>query len=677
MSESTRLIGVDVGGTFTDVMAIDNGEVIAIKVPTDVTTSETSVLRGAEGVGVDRASVFNLATTAGLNAVITRRLPKVAFLTTIGHRDILDRGRLWRPFEALTDPSWRREFGDARRPLVPRYLRRGVQERVTSDGAVLIPLDEDQARAQLDVLAECGVEGVAICLLHSFTNPVHEIRLRELVFEVLGDVTCSISSDASPLAKEYPRASTTVIDLLMKMKYTAYTERLNSGLADLGFDGEFNYADCSAMLMPASYALERAHRLVVGGPAAGTAACAHFGEFIGRSNLLCADVGGTSCDISVVLDGKPWVNDTYELEWDLVVNALATEIVTLGAGGGSVVAIGRSGEVLVGPDSAGAEPGPACYGKGGERPTLTDAALSMGILSSDRLLGGELALSPDLAVASFEQLTTPLSLSDRIRQAWMIGLHNIAEGVMEITIRRGIDPRDFSLVAYGAAGPMLLPGILELLPLESVIVPPHPGGFSALGLLSSDRVFSETKTNYGLLEADIGPRLSALFAEMETDIVARARLSADECTVIRSFDARLLGQGWETPFIPVPDGEIDGPAIEIMIANFHTEYQKRGGVPFMQFPVEGVSYRVQVVAPSPTVQYSKLDEREGPLTPSGDFMLRHLYGPEVPATVYERSSLALGDVVRGPAVLSETLSTTFIPKDRTGTVGSYGEVVIA
>ena len=218
-----RLIGVDVGGTFTDVMAIEDGRVIAAKVPTDVHASETSVLAGARDVGVDTASVFNLASTAGLNAVITRRLPKVALLATKGHRDVLDRGRLWRPFEALTDPSWRRSTGDMSRPLVPRYLRRGIRERLTSDGQVFLPLDETQAREELELLRECEVEGVAICLLHSYLNPVHEVRLRELVGEVLGDVMVSVSSEVSPHVREYTRSTTTTIDLLMKLKYSDYT----------------------------------------------------------------------------------------------------------------------------------------------------------------------------------------------------------------------------------------------------------------------------------------------------------------------------------------------------------------------------------------------------------------------------------------------------------------------
>ena len=591
---------------------------------------------------------------------------------------MLDKGRVWRPYDALTDASWRRGFGDAARPVVPRYLRRGIRERMMADGSVLVPLDEDQARHELEILRRCGVEGVAICLLHSWVNPAHEVRLRQLVHEVLGDVPSSISSEISPLAKEYPRSTTTVIDLLMKIKYTDYTARLQDGLDQLGFQGEFNYADCSAMLVPASYAVEQPYRLVVGGPAAGTMASAHFGSVIGKSNLLCADVGGTSCDISVVLNGQPWVKDTFELEFDLLVTTLSTEIVTLGAGGGSIISIGGAGELRVGPESAGADPGPACYAKGGTRPTVTDAALLIGILAPDRFLGGKMPLRKDLSLAAFNQLDTPLPLTRRIGDAWTIGMHNVAEGLFDISIRRGLDPRDFSLVAFGAAGPMLLPCLLDLVPVESVIVPPNPGGFSAMGMLSSDQVFAQNRTLYGVLEPGLAPRISTLLQAMEHDLMERVGIEPEDAQVVRTFDARLLGQGWETPFIPLPEGEIGPDAIPQMISNFHAEYEKRNGHRFDNFPVEGVIYRVQVIIPSEKVRYDELPARPGGgrLEPSGTVTLSHLYGAETEATCYERAGLGRGDVIAGPSIVREETSTTFVPPGRQATVGERGEIVI-
>jgi N-methylhydantoinase A len=432
------------------------------------------------------------------------------------------------------------------------------------------------------------------------------------------------------------------------------------------------------MLMPASYAMQRPYRLVVGGPAAGTVATAHLGSIIGRPNLLAADVGGTSCDISVVIDGQPWVNDSFELEFDLVVTTLSTEVVTLGAGGGSLISIGRSGELRVGPGSAGAEPGPACYGKGGTRPTVTDAALLIGILAPDQFLGGRMPLHPDQSLAAFDGLDTPLSLGQRIGDSWRIGLHNIAEGLVDLTIRRGIDPRDFSLVAFGAAGPMTLPGLLDLVPLESVIVPPNAGGFSALGLLSSDQVFSVNRTLYATLVPGVEGRITALLDEMERELRESVGPTGDDVRVVRTFDGRLLGQGFETPFIPIPSGDLTTDSLGEMIAGFHTEYEKRNGHRFDAFPVEGVTYRVQMIVPSQKVRYAELAARDGGAPQAVETVtIRHLYDADVQACVFERAGLLGDDVVAGPAIIREPTSTTFVPANRQATVGRHGEIVIA
>ena len=252
---------------------------------------------------------------------------------------------------------------------------------MASSGGILVPLDENQARAELELLKTWGVSGVAVCLLHAYRNAAHEARLGELAREVLGSVPVSISSETSPLIREYQRASTTVIDVLMKVLYGEYTARVEAGLVEARFRGQFDYADSSANLLPHAWAMERPHQLVLGGPAGAAVSAAHFGNVIGDMDLLCADVGGTSVDISLIIGGVPWTSNTFTLEHDLVVNAPAINVVTLGAGGGSVISVTPEGDIATGPDSAGAQPGPACYGDGGDRPTLTDAAAMMGILS--------------------------------------------------------------------------------------------------------------------------------------------------------------------------------------------------------------------------------------------------------------------------------------------------------
>ncbi|MBX5448726.1 hydantoinase/oxoprolinase family protein [Thermogemmatispora sp.] len=671
------MLAVDVGGTFTDVVALTDHTIKVTKVPTNTLETERSVLEGARLLDVARKPIFNHASTVGLNAIITRRLPKVAFLTTLGHRDILDMGRTWRPLDALTDPGWRRPFGDAAAPLVPRYLRRGISERITADGSVLIPLDEAQAREQLAILRKCHVQGVAICLLNAYVNPQHEIRLRELVREELGDIPCSISSEVSPLAKEYARASTTLIDVLMKIIFSQYSHNLLSGLREAGFAGQVNFADCAAMLRPAEIAMEQPFRIVFAGPAAGAVSSAHFGRLIGEENLICCDIGGTSCDISVVTRGQPVVNETFELEHDLLVNALSIEIASIGAGGGSIVSISPSGEMRVGPESAGADPGPACYGKGGTAPTLTDTCLLIGILDPERFLGGQMRLDVDLARAAFERLPTSLSLEKRIEYAYKIGLNNIAEGLLDITIKQGIDPRDYSLIAYGAAGPLFLPAILEQIKAKRVIVPPYPGFFSALGLLSSDLVYSDSRSAYMVLTPEVAPTIAQIYHAMEEKLLARIPGDKSQVRILRSFDGRLLGQTWETPFVEVPAGEITAETIATMIENFHRVYEQRSGNRFEAIPVQSVTYRVQVVVPSQKVEYPFLGEGQPhEVAPEHWTTLRYLGNGELRVAEYERAHLTSGAIVRGPAIIREPTSTIHVVAGQVARVGSWGEVII-
>lgn len=671
------MIGVDVGGTFTDIVAISDSGIQTVKVATDKRNTERSVLQGAQEVGVHRADVFNHASTHGLNAVITRNLPKIAFLTTLGHRDILDAGRVWRPPADLTNPHWRRSFGDAARPLIPRYLRRGIAERITASGDVLLPLDTEQARAQLAVLRKCNVEGVAICLINAYVNRTHEERLRQLVIEELGDIPCSISSEVSPLAKEFARASTTVIDVLMHLIYGAYTRRLDTGLRELGFGGELNYANCAAQLVAADVAMERPFEIVFAGPAAGTVASAHFGSLIETGNLLCADVGGTSCDISLVSGFKPFVNTTFELEHDLIVNALSNEVSSIGAGGGSLVTISAAGELMVGPGSAGADPGPACYGKGGQQPTTTDTCLLMGVIDPDGFVGGRMKLDKALSLQAFEQLDSKLSVTDRIRYAFNVGINNIAEGLTNVAIRHGVDPRDYSLVAFGAAGPMLLPATLDLVHAAEVIVPPHPGLFSALGLVSSEQTYGDSRSAYTILSADAAPTIDKVFQEMEERMRARFKDKHPDLRFIRAFDGRLAGQTWETPFIPIPSGRITPDAVQTMIDNFHDTYEARSGNRFPALPVQGVTYRVEAVIPTQKVDYPKLPMRDvGRPTPVRQIEIHYLTEEVVRAGEYQRTDLRHGDEIMGPAIIREPLSTTFMLPGQVMRVGPYGELRI-
>lgn len=671
------MFAVDVGGTFTDVVAIKQGTVQVTKVPSSHANPTASVIEGARRLDVGGSRTFNHASTMGLNAVIERRLPKVAFLTTQGFRDILDRGTVHRPLHAQTDPSWRRSFGDTAKPLVPRYLRRGVEERKLADGSTLFKLNEEQAREELRVLGRCNVEGVAICLINAYVDPSHEIRLRELVQEELGDIPVSISSETSGLAKEYERSSTTVIDVIMKILFTSYTHKLHEELATLGFTGDLNFSDCASHLIPWNEALEHPYRILFAGPAAGTISSVHLGQAIGRSEILCADVGGTSTDVSIIMDSKPFVQNTFDIEHDLTINALSTEVSSVGAGGGSIVSVSPAGGLLVGPSSAGAEPGPACYGRGGIQPTVTDAALLIGLLDPRGFAGGEFELDVQASETAFRSLDTPIPFGERISSTYRLAVSHMAEEILNVAVRHGADIRDFSLMSYGAAGGMLLPAVLHLLPLKEVIIPPHPGQFSALGLLSSDRVFYASESAYMVLNEESAETVNSTFTRMEQRLRERLGVSESEYTLRRTLDGRLVGQGWETPFVEFPPGDITRESISQVITSFHDAYEDRNGNRFEHIPVEGVTYRVELIVPSEKVRYPS-----GPVpdpsmaTPTDDVTLHYLDDEPVQAPRFDRFSLVPGATVHGPAIIREEHSTTFIPSGLKAVAGQAGELIV-
>jgi N-methylhydantoinase A len=374
-----------------------------------------------------------------------------------------------------------------------------------------------------------------------------------------------------------------------------------------------------------------------------------------------------------VQDGRPFVNDTFSLEHDLIINALSTEISSVGAGGGSIVSISPAGDVVVGPASAGADPGPACYGRGGTAPTITDACLLIGILDPDGFAGGEMRLDPERARTAFQSLRTRLSLDDRVAYAYRIAVHNIAEEVTNVAIRHGVDLRDFTLLAYGAAGPMLLPAALEQLQVRRVVIPPHPGLFSALGLLATDLVYYESQSAYMVLTPDAAPRVSAIFGAMERKLRSRVRSGADDVMMRRSFDGRLL---------EVPEGPITEATVQRMIDLFHDEYERRYGNRFPVVPVQGVTYRVQLVVPVDKVSYEALHCAHDGAGPPGDprptrtLKVRHLEAQPFDALEYARETLAAGMSLTGPAIIREGLSTTFLYPGQGALVGPLGEISI-
>ncbi|MBV9606101.1 MAG: hypothetical protein JO027_13385, partial [Solirubrobacterales bacterium] len=335
-----------------------------------------------------------------------------------------------------------------------------------------------------------------------------------------------------------------------------------------------------------------------------------------------------------------------------------------------------AGEIRVGPESAGSDPGPACYGRAGTQATMTDAFVAMGIIDPDQFNAGRMKLDPDLAIAAFERLDSPLDLERRITYAYRIGLNNVAEGLVDLAIARGVDPREFSLVAFGAAGPLILPAILDDVHARRVIVPPYPGLFSALGLLSTNLVYSDSQSAYMVLAPDAAPHIGGIFETMEKRLRARLPDGID-AELRRSFDGRLVGQSWDTPFVNVPDGPIDENVVTQMISDFHDVYEGRFGNRFDGFPVEGVTYRVQLIVESEKVQYPRIEPGEPTeIAPRRTIDLPYMDEANRQVGEYERGDLKARNTVPGPAIIREPMSTTHVVAGQVATIGTYGEILI-
>jgi N-methylhydantoinase A len=374
------------------------------------------------------------------------------------------------------------------------------------------------------------------------------------------------------------------------------------------------------------------------------------------------------------------VKTEYEIEHDVIVNTLANEIFSIGQGGGSIAHVGPFGELRVGPEGAGADPGPACYGGGGTRPTLTDAFLLMRILEEKAFLGGEKSLFPDLAVKAFQDLPLKADFATKVRQTYELGLTNVAEGIASVTIERGIDARDFALFAFGSAGPMMLPQLMERLEVKKVIVPPYPGLFSALGLASGDLTYTDYRSAYITLTPDekTARRIDEVYSLMEASITAKLpkHIKRDEVHFVRSFDGWYTGQTWETPFIPVPTGRITTQSIEQLIEAFNDSYMAMWGNKFPHLPVIACSYRTSCVLPIKKAEYRRHSKRKSGKSSGVPRQLSFVPEAESSVLEYDRGGLRSGDTIKGPAIIREPMATTMVCRGQVAAIGRYGEICI-
>ncbi len=668
---------VDIGGTFTDVVTVDGstGELIHAKALTTYPDPTAGFLNAlAKATSEATLDTVGYGTTLATNAVLTRTGARTALLTTEGFRDVLEirrthRSTLFDIYEKIPEP------------LVPRPLRFEIPERIAADGALVRPLDEQAVRAAAAQIRRAGVESIAICYLFSFMNPEHELRTREILRAELPELSqdITISSETLPLHREYERTSTTVMNAYLTPTVRSYFSRLRSELQEGKLFAWLQMMQSNGGLVRPERAASFPILTLLSGPAGGVMASAYLGELLGEPNLLTLDMGGTSCDVAGINGGAPDTRLDFEIG-GYAVSYPTLDIHTIGAGGGSIVAVDGFGRISVGPDSAGSEPGPACYGQGGELPTVTDANLVLGVYDPDFPLGGEIYPDLDLAARAIErQVSKPLGMSVTEAAVGIVRLvnANMMHALRSVSIERGRDPRDYALVPFGGAGPTHGLHIARDLSLRRVVIPPIPGCNSALGILASDirhdRVAAMRARMTRLAPSELAAVLAAM-VEDAGDELEKDGIPPGLRSLGASLDMRYAGQAYE---INVPLGSLhpDSRTLRQAIADYHLAHRTRYGHALGDDLVDLVSVRLTAlgIIPKPVLGGKTASSGEAP--PRATRRVVPVWGEVANVPVYRRTDLVPGHTLATPSIIQQLDSTTYLPFG-TAWVHSTGSIVV-
>jgi N-methylhydantoinase A len=663
----STLLGIDVGGTFTDVIAYDEKEqrVLVDKVSSTPAQPERGVieairkLRDARAVDVGALGVFAHGSTVATNALLELKLAPTALLVTRGFRDVLEIGTQKRHdmFDlGLVKPA----------PLIPRELVFEVDERLDRDGGVVRELRDDDVDRLAEAVREAGVRACAICLLFSFQNAEHEQRLGAALRERLPEVSVALSSAICPEIKEYPRASTTVIAAALQPLVADYIAGLDRGLAEHDVRAPFFVMQSSGGVMSAAEAAVNPHRMILSGPAAGVIAAARLARVPDYRNQITFDMGGTSTDICLIADGRPRLERESAFD-GRPVKVPQVDIHTIGAGGGSLAYVDGGGLLRVGPESAGAQPGPACYGRGGTRPTTTDAQLALGRIDPASFLGGEMQLDVEAARRAIEQhVARPLGVDVDTAAAGILDIADavMARGVRVVSVNRGYDPRDFSLLAYGGAGAMHALSVGKLVDVPRVLVPPYPGAFSAFGLVNAelrhDVVRPVERPLAELSPAQLEERYAPLVAEARERLAALHGIARD----VRVSRMARLRYTWQDNAVELTfdDEPLDAAALARVVECFHAEHDREFGHSNPAEAVEVVAIGVAALGDLPSPPLEAADEPLFVVAPEPRTARRVFFRETgwVDAPVYERGALTVGQHVLGPAIVEEREATTVV-----------------
>ena len=665
-------VGIEVGGTFTDLVAVDGQDVRTAKVPSTPARPDLGAMRALDAAGIDPAAIEELVhgSTVATNAVLERKGAAVCLFVTRGTRDLLLLQRHNK--DAIYDLRYRKP-----EPVVARRHVFEIDERMAADGTVLKALDRAAAaRLVRQVLAQGGYEAAAVCFLHAYANPDHERAAAAIIRELAPALPVTCSSDVTREFREYERASTTALAAYVQPVMAGYVNRFAAALAGRGFTGRFSIMQSNGGRMPAEAMARNAISALFSGPAAGVVGAVRSLAGAGCRNLVTLDMGGTSTDVALVADGRPELASMTRID-GLPVKTPVIDIVTVGAGGGSLAWVDDGGLLRVGPHSAGAAPGPACYGRGGDRPTVTDAHLVRGALRPDAFLGGRMPVDREAARRALEPLAAKFALpvEDIADSVARLAEVSIVRAVQQVSTERGRDPRDYVLAPYGGAGPLHAARVAEDLAIGTVIVPPHAGVLSASGLLLSDHVHYRTRTR----RLAVTPANMAAIRDTVEMLQAEARqylagLGIEAGAAFdRVLEMRYLGQAFE---VPVPLSGMDLDRLEAgELARLFGEAHRRS----FEFakphgdPVEVVSFRVGVRAPPPPMPedrrapaHRRPGPRSAPLTERGETL---------EAGLLDRAALG-PDAVRGPLLIDDGSATIYAPPGWTAAADRHGNAVL-
>jgi N-methylhydantoinase A len=678
-------VAIDIGGTFTDATLIDEetGGVAIAKVLTTPADPSEGFMQAVEraltegGVGAAQVRFVVHATTVATNAIIEGKIARSGFVTTDGFRDLLEIARQVRP--TLYDTQFEKP-----KPLVPRDRAVVVRERLGPKGEVVVPLGDDSVRDAAAILRREQVESVAVCLLHSYVNPEHERRVGAILAEELPGVPVSLSAEVAPEFREYLRASTTVINAVIRPVVERYLERIERRLADAGVQAKLLVMQSSGGVFSAAAARTRPVFMVESGPAAGVIASAHLGETVGVEDILSFDMGGTTAKVGLIQGGRPSVTKDYNVGGHAgagiggmslsgyPVRTPVVDLVEIGAGGGSIAWVDSGGLLRVGPQSAGADPGPVCYRRGGDEPTVTDANVVLGRLNPAYFLGGEIGLDVDGARRAIEErCATPLGLGVVEAAHGIVEIANAAmvNALHLISVQRGYDPRDFVLVGFGGAGPVHANALARDAEMPRLLIPRSPGVFSATGLLVTDLERDAAVTIMRRLDDLDAAEVEASFTELERagrEELEREGMAPAAIEFVRRLDLRYVGQSYE---LTVPWGDE-------LLERFHAEHDRVYGFSAPGEPVEAVSVRLTSIGRIAKPPPRRLEPR-GAAEPKDT---RPVYfaeaGGYVACPIYDRYGLAAGAVAPGPAVVEEFDSTTVVHPGFAVTVDDMGNLLI-